>query len=103
VTAEAATPTAVLTALASGDYESIHAHMPAQIVAAIPADMMKAVWTAAQKEWGRFVGVDGPPVVLHELPLKFKSASAHFQVAYRGEEIVGLILKPGPPSGRFGQ
>jgi hypothetical protein len=44
----------------------------------------------------------GDAVVLHDVPLSFSDGQAHLQVTYSSGAISGLVLRPGPPTARFG-
>ncbi|MDX6198106.1 MAG: hypothetical protein QOJ79_1257 [Actinomycetota bacterium] len=97
------TPTEVLAALTEGKYDAINRHGDATFRSQVTSQKMRDVWEQATTSWGDCSGVGNQAVVLHDLPLTFERGEAHLQVVYREDQIVGLVLKPGAPTGRFGQ
>lgn len=96
------TPTEVLDALIAGNVDSINEQGDPSFRSSITPQQMRDVWQRAISDWGQCQGA-GDGVIVYDLPLTFERGDAHLQVAYRGEQIVGLVLKPGSPTGRFGQ
>ena len=96
------TPAEVLAALQSGDVDAIAAHGDVTFREHVSPEDMRSTWTEASAQWGELVDA-GAEVLLHDVPLRFTRGEAHLQVAYRGDRIVGLVLKPGSPTARFGE
>jgi hypothetical protein len=92
----------VLEGLIAGNVEAISERGDATFRSTVTAQEMRDVWQQATAQWGQCTGA-GEGVLLHDFPLTFERGDAHLQVAYRGEQIVGLVLKPGGPTARFGQ
>ena len=95
-------PNDVVNALMTGRYDEIHAAGDAGFRRAVPTDEIQRVWLAMTTQLGQPTGVRGG-VVLHDLGLSFANGEGHVQIAYRDGQIAGLVLRPGPPSGRFGE
>ena len=95
------TPTEVATALADGDIEQVHTAMDDTTREALPENKIRGVWDQLTSKLGALRSV-GDGVVVHEVPLTLEHGDAHLQVAYRAGRIVGLVVKEGAPTGRFG-
>jgi len=96
------TPTQVLEALTAGNEGAISGSGDGAFRSNVSPQQLREVWGEATARWGDFTGA-GEAVLLHDLPLTFARGDAHLQIAYRGEDIVGLVLRPGAPTGRFGE
>jgi hypothetical protein len=96
------TPTQVLDALRSGNTDAITEQGDEDFRSNVSSEQMRQVWNEATARWGDLVTTD-EAVVVQDMPLKFTGGEAHLQVAYRAGRVAGLILKPGPPTGRFGE
>ncbi|MBV8927903.1 MAG: hypothetical protein JO152_02095 [Mycobacteriaceae bacterium] len=96
-------PTEVVNALMTGRYDEISDAADAHFRRSIPTSEIKRVWEATTARFGgQPVGIKAD-VVLHDLGLSFANGEAHVQIAYRDGKIAGLVLRPGPPTGRFGE
>ena len=95
-------PKAVVNALMTGRYDEIGQAADANFRRAIPAAEIQRVWQSLTSSFGQPSGVT-EGVVVHDIGLNFPNGEAHLQIAYRDGVITGLVLKPGPPTGRFGQ
>jgi hypothetical protein len=77
---------------------------------ALAADKIRAVWQSVLDENGAYVR-RGTPVTatvlendLFDYPLMFEHGKAHLQVTVNGkDEVTGLVLRPGDPTGKFGK
>jgi hypothetical protein len=96
------TPDEVVHALHSGDTEAVRAAANDDFRDDVSAHQLTQVWTAVSDQLGSLVSA-GEAVVLHDIPLTFSSGQAHLQVTYDGDAISGLVLRPGPPTARFGE
>jgi len=81
----------------------------ADVAAAASADFAPQVRNELAHVWQSLIDKCGPVAlgeggfVLHDLTLIGEEANAHVQIVYAGEEVVGLVLLPGDPTGTFGQ
>jgi len=95
-------PKEVINALLTGRYDEIHDAGADGFRRAIPASEIQKVWQATTSRFGEPTRVsDG--VVLHDLGLTFANGEAHVQIAYRDGKITGMVIRPGPPTAKFGQ
>ncbi len=96
------TPNDVITALTSGDLDSIDAAIKPELreIVAVPA--VAQLWAEANEHLGAYVE-PGEGVVMHDLTLVFERGVAHLQVVYIGDEITGLTMRPGHPTARYGE
>jgi hypothetical protein len=96
------TPAEVLAALQEGDVAVIRDAADDIFRTQITESQIHDVWTSATEDLGPLSNV-GSATVIHEIPLTFERGEGHLQVAYRDDRIAGLVLRPGPPTGRFGE
>lgn len=96
------TPDAVLDALRSGDTEAIRTAANDDFRNNVSADQMTQVWATALDQLGSLVTA-GDAVVLYDVPLSFSAGDGHLQITYDNGTISGLVLRPGPPTARFGE
>lgn len=95
------TPTQIVDALQSGAFEDVAS-------AATPSfrpqlrEQLPSVWRSLVDRCGP-VDLAPEQAYPHDLALVGPHGSAHLQVAYRGDVISGLILRPGAPTGRFNE
>lgn len=95
-------PNEILDALVSGRVEEVRAIFDERCAEAISAHELQRVWASAVEELGDYIAATDP-IVLHDIPLTFSRGRAHLQLAYRGERVTGMVLKPGGPTAKFGQ
>jgi len=95
-------PNDVVNALLTGRYADISNAADAGFRRAVPTQEIQRVWQATTDMFGQPKGVQAG-VVLYDLGLTFANGEAHVQIAYRDDKIGGLVLRPGPPTGRFGE
>lgn len=95
-------PDDVVNALMTGRYDEIHDAGDAGFRRAVPTADIQQVWQAMTTAMGQPAGVD-EGVVVHDVGLTCPNGQAHVQIAYRDGKIAGLVVKPGAPTGRFGQ
>jgi hypothetical protein len=92
----------VVEALTSGRIDDVREGFSGSFKKKGSAKDLAKVWSEAVKQFGAFVGAD-EAVVLYDIPLRFERGGGHLQVAYRSGEIVGMVLRPGPPTSKFGE
>ena len=97
------TPQEVVDRLVVGQFGDVVAEFGAHMATEFTEDDLASVWQDAVKRFGGFVAEGDGSVVLHDLDLGFQRGTAHLQLAYRGGRIVGLVIKPGGPSAKFGE
>jgi hypothetical protein len=95
-------PNEVVNAFMTGRYDEINAAGDSNFRASIRPAELQRVWQAMTDRFGQPTAVE-PGVVVHDVDLRFRNGQGHMQVAYRNGDIVGLVLRPGVPTGRFGQ
>jgi hypothetical protein len=87
------------------DFGQVAATFDGATRAALPESKLRDVWRTVVAE-GEDAKVVGDPVVVPSAGFvlyDFQLTSHHLQVAVGGDgKVVGLYVKPGPPTGRFG-
>ena len=96
------TPEEVVRALVANDIGAIQAAATPGFRERISAGEMARVLAEARASHGGLQSA-GEPLVVYDLPLEFERGTAHLQIAYEGTAIAGLVIKPGRPTGRFGE
>ena len=92
---------AVVQALAAGRPEEVKGALSEEFAQELPDGELTRIWQEAIRQLGEFVAA-GEPLRLYDVPLSFAGGDAHLQLAYKGVNITGLMLRPGPPTGTFG-
>lgn len=107
-TGRALTPDEVLDALQRGAFLDI-AHAASKDFAPKLRKELPDVWRNLVQRCGsvsavgsQLVSSDEEGRVLHELALAGPLGEAHLQLAYADDAIVGMVLRPGAPTGVFG-
>lgn len=91
-----------MSALRAGRFDEISAAADDAFRQDLPPEELERTWTAATETLGQLTGT-GTAVVVHDLPLNFQNGDGHLQIAYRDGRIAGLVLRPGSPTGKFGE
>ncbi|HVA43456.1 MAG TPA: hypothetical protein VNF50_08240 [Acidimicrobiales bacterium] len=75
---------------------------------AVSVEKVAAVQARAEQSNGRYVTHGAATVVLgkratvvYDFPLYYERRRAHLQVAVRDDQVAGLLLRPGWPTGRW--
>jgi hypothetical protein len=92
----------VVEALTSGRMDDIREGFSGSFKKQVSAKDLAKLWSKAVEQLGPFVAAD-EAVVLYDIPLRFEWGGGHLQVAYRNEEIAGMVLRPGSPTSKFGE
>jgi hypothetical protein len=92
----------VVSAFQRGDFEDVHSAMSGDFAAKFTTAELSKAWNAMLSSFGAFKSAT-EDITLHDWALVFDGGDGHLQVACRGSEIVGMVLRPGKPTGRFGE
>ena len=96
------TPEEVIRALFTDDVDAIRRASTPGFREHVTAEEMRRVLQAIPSAQGP-PDATGPSLVLHDTGLELANSPFHVQIVYEGEAIAGLVVKPGPPTGRFGE
>ena len=92
----------VVEALTSGRMDDVRNGFSGSFKKQLSAKDLATVWSKAVEQFGPFVAAE-EAAVLYDIPLHFERGRGHLQVAYRNGEIAGMVLRPGPPTSKFGE
>ena len=97
------TPQEVVDRLVVGQFADVVAEFGAHMATEFTEQDLATVWQDAVSRFGGYVGEGDGSIVLHDIDLGFERGEAHLQLAYRSGRIVGIVIKPGGPTAKFGE